>query len=315
MNLRTWLLAILCGYSFSSFASSNTEITPFIVGGNDATQNYPWMAQVFVGSQRCGGVLIGESWVLTAAHCTYDVNADEKHLAPSQVKVVLGVYEMVNSSHAGAVAVSEVYQHPNYVSPSSSGAAFDYDVSLLRLATPQIITPPLINASQVTDALNSGGFMSVIGFGRVNSDPSNPEYPEVLQQGNLSLYDTSSCASRWTNSTITERMFCAYGTDQDACSGDSGGPVFVREGSDYRLLGLVSWGSIGCQNRPGVYADVGKVCTWVTDTASLAGDNSLQCNQTQPAISSGGGTSFWLLLMVFPLALIRYRFPRHLLLR
>ncbi|MEE1675577.1 serine protease [Agarivorans aestuarii] len=304
-NTKVWLVVLSFLLSFSASLKAESEVVPFIVGGNDAPTNYPWMAQVFLGTSRCGGVLIGEHWVLTAAHCTYDASRLDRTIAASQVTVLLGNYQFANSSHPDTLQVSEVYQHPNYVSPSDSGPAYDYDVSLLRLAEPQSITPVILNANKVTDALNVGGFMSVVGFGRTNTDPLNPIYPDVLQQGNLSLMSESRCEDEWSASSITEQMFCAYGTNQDACSGDSGGPVFIEEQEQHRLLGLVSWGNLSCQGSAGVYADIGTVCTWISDIASIAGDSSLVCSIADTPSSSGGGASWWLLILSFPLLLIR----------
>ncbi len=300
------LLRILCFFlgGLSLMAHAEQLAVPYVVGGQDASQNYPWMAQVFVGDYRCGGVLVGSSWVLTAAHCTYDNATETKHLPVAQVSVVLGVYSMVGPNDSRALAVSDIYQHPNYVDSASLGIKLDYDISLLRLATPQEIEVPKLNANGVSSALNYGALMRLIGFGRINTDPLNPEYAPVLQEGNLSLYQPELCADAWPDEELSEQMFCAYGTDVDACSGDSGGPVFISEGDKHRLLGLVSWGSEFCQGRPGVYSDIGSMCTWISDTASLAGDSSLQCSEGNPP-SSSGGASFWLLVVVFPLLLIR----------
>ncbi|WP_406609015.1 S1 family peptidase [Agarivorans sp. JK6] len=302
---KVWLVVLSFLLGVSTSLKAESDIVPFIVGGNDAPANYPWMAQVFLGSSRCGGVLIGERWVLTAAHCTYDSSRLNRTIAASEVKVLLGNYQFANSAHPDALQVSEVYQHPSYVNPSDSGPAFDYDVSLLRLTEAQSVTPVILNANKVTDALNIGGFMQVVGFGRTNTDPLNPIYPDVLQQGNLSLISESRCEDEWSASSITDQMFCAYGTNQDACSGDSGGPVFIEEQEQHRLLGLVSWGNLSCQGSAGVYADIGTVCTWITDTASIAGDSSLICSIADTPSSSGGGASWWLLILGLPLWLLR----------
>ncbi len=95
---KVWLVVLSFLLGVSTSLKAESDIVPFIVGGNDAPANYPWMAQVFLGSSRCGGVLIGERWVLTAAHCTYDSSRLNRTIAASEVKVLLGNYQ--HSKHS-----------------------------------------------------------------------------------------------------------------------------------------------------------------------------------------------------------------------
>ncbi|WP_432453909.1 serine protease [Agarivorans sp. QJM3NY_29] len=310
--LKKLLVVLLFSVSFSVQAKLESPsipiVTPYIVGGYDAPQVYPWMAQVFLGNVRCGGVLIAESWVVTAAHCTYRSYAPNAQVAPEQVTVVLGGLLRTTPLDAQSVTVSEIYQHPQYISPTMDGPNFDYDISLLRLSEFQQGEFPIINLNMLSESSMLGSFMTVIGFGRINSDPFHPVYPDVLQQGNLRLISPQQCANYWGSSKLTDRMFCAYGTDQDACAGDSGGPVFVNQGEDYRLLGIVSWGSLACQGLPGVYTDIGRVCGWISDILSQQDNITIACAEIAPnasSDSSGGGAAAWLLVLSLPLWLFR----------
>ena len=52
---------------------------------------------------------------------------------------------------------------------------------------------------------------------------------------------------------------------EDACYGDSGGPLLVREGDAWAQVGVVSRGN-GCAAVPGLYADATALREWILTT-------------------------------------------------
>ena len=101
--------------------------SPQIVGGNEAmAHTYPWMAALFVdGKYFCGGTLISDEWVLTAAHCV-DGNALE-------VKVMLGAHNIKAEEEDGRLSVNTMmfFTHPAY-NPS----LLQNDIALIHLINP-----------------------------------------------------------------------------------------------------------------------------------------------------------------------------------
>jgi secreted trypsin-like serine protease len=226
----------------------------------------------------CGGVIVGATRVVTAAHCL--IGERGQHSAPDEVEVLAGSSDL-EPLDPGSVRdpVVEARVDPAYNSGSS-----DYDVGMLRLerplwtgATPALdgraaIAPLVPDSSQANlrsaSALTGQAAFSVqatvSGWGDLNAEPGpTPSYPLRLHQARVPLVATGACEEAYATieQAITPRMLCA-GSRTDSCYGDSGGPLVQAEpgvsgpSSDV-LLGLVDFGN-GCGQAgyPGVYLRV-----------------------------------------------------------
>ena len=73
--------------------------------------------------------------------------------------------------------------------------------------------------------------------------------PDILQEVNVTTITNQECRASYSQDRITNHMICAAGDHQDACKGDSGGPLAVlgQDGS-YRQIGIVSWGEVRIHN-------------------------------------------------------------------
>ncbi|XP_022051822.1 transmembrane protease serine 4a isoform X2 [Acanthochromis polyacanthus] len=226
-----------------------------IVGGSDALiEDWPWQVSLQQGGQHtCGGSLVSPRWVVTAAHCFTD---SKKEL--SRWRVVSGRTHMstLGGSHVDRIIVNGDYD------PAKN----DYDIAMMRLSSPitvgeghkPVCLPPK------AFGLAAGDMMTVTGWGYLEEDG---KVSPSLQKAQIPLIDRSVCSSpRVYGSSVTQNMICAGFLEGkvDACQGDSGGPLVHLSSSQWRLIGVVSWG-VGCarESRPGVYCYVEEMLNWI----------------------------------------------------
>lgn len=244
--------------------------TTTIVGGQLATPGeWPWQVFVHAGPYMCGGILVHESWVLTAAHCVTD--DDDQAIMPSTVWVVLGEYN--RSTIDGTeqkITIAQVIVHPDY-----DAGANNNDIALLQLVTSAVlgeavgIIQPVF--SPADDALVAvGAQATVTGWGTTaEGSATSLELREVM----VPLVSNEQC--NHTYGIITDNMLCAgyENGGKDSCQGDSGGPLVVPTADGgWKLAGLVSFG-YGCAraNFYGVYTRVSQYVTWLESyTGSLS---------------------------------------------
>lgn len=220
-----------------------------IVGGVAATiENHPWMVSVQTsGSHHCGGSIISNNIVVTAAHCL------KSPITASGLRIRAGSSR--RSSGGVLVQVAAFKAHEGYNSATEVN-----DIAVLRLRTSLTFGSTIKAIPLATVSPANGAAASVTGWGKIGynsySSTSTLHYIETR------IVSRSQCASSSYSygSRIKESMICAAMANKDSCNGDSGGPLV----SGGQLVGVVSWGvECALANYPGVYANVAELRSWI----------------------------------------------------
>ncbi|XP_063220939.1 serine protease Hayan-like [Bacillus rossius redtenbacheri] len=252
-------------------ANCNYNGVLLIVGGEKTVPGeFPHMAALGYRDGRnlawnCGGTLISEYYVLTAAHCTYTGSGP-----PAVVR--LGEYNL-RSSNDGAqpvdYAISKVIRHPEYKPPAKYN-----DIGLLRLARRVAFSRFIRPACLYTRDYFSVDKTTATGWGRIDYAESASD---VLLKVTLSIIDNNKCNQLYrsdikTNTLskgILPSMLCAgeLKGGKDTCQGDSGGPIQISSRTNqciHYIIGITSFGKFCAgKNAPGVYTRVSYFVPWI----------------------------------------------------
>ena len=236
-----------------------------LVGGYETIpHSWPWTVElIFQKKHHCGGVLISEEFVLTAAHCF------ARSKRPENYKILVGGHELF----AGEIhLIKEIHIHPLHhtVKPSS------YDIALLRIVPVTDIEESTVATPICLPTIlpPSNKMCVVTGWGRLAENGSRSM---ALREIHVPIIPPFICNDfhHYSGRIHHASMFCAGFSDgrMDACQGDSGGPLVCQNEIKgvWELQGLVSWG-IGCAKPgfPGVYTKVINLVPWVSSTMHLS---------------------------------------------
>ncbi|KAJ2814045.1 hypothetical protein FBU31_007372 [Coemansia sp. 'formosensis'] len=216
----------------SAFPYGN--LIPRIMGGSNAAKGaYPFVVYLYNANEKtyCGGSIISDTWILTAAHCIKTATAND-------ISVFIGeITYNINPSQGAKVA--EVHSHPQY-----NDQTMVNDISLLKLS--KAITDKNAGTISIdTTSVGDGIAVTALGWGFTSPTGSTPA--QTLQQGSLKTLSQAQCSQKDTkfNGNNGARICVAGDTGTDTCPGDSGGPLIRKVGGNNVLVGITSFGTAG----------------------------------------------------------------------
>ncbi|KAL3280358.1 hypothetical protein HHI36_017847 [Cryptolaemus montrouzieri] len=223
--------------------NADGDIDGRIVGGEDASDgSYPYQISLQQLQQHiCGGSIIGNQWILTAAHCVVGQTS-------SQMSVVTGTNVLDGSGQR--YQVERLIAHPRYNQRTSAN-----DIALVKLTRTISFNSKVGRISLPRSNTGGGRQLTLTGWGKT-SFPG--QVSRTLQTIKLTSLSNSQC--RRTFPQITSGSICTAGdSGKGACQGDSGGPLV--DGNSQ--VGVVSFGVPCAKGQPDVFARVYAYNSWI----------------------------------------------------
>lgn len=260
-----FIVLFICG---AQWAVAQETITPqlqvaprpYVIGGLPANDgDWPFIvALVYKGPPvsagfHCGGSLIADNVVLTAAHCVDLASTDT-------IDVYVGSSSLIDFGDTGeVVGVDKVVIHEGWKSGS-----FDYDIALLFLEHPVELATVKLFPESMEPELISGATLSLAGWGIYDNDIQ--QISTELLSADM-IYATKEECESANSESVAEWELCAGNLEggKDACSGDSGGPLMVTLSGERYQVGIVSHGAAQCASpgRYSVYSRVSYYGEWI----------------------------------------------------
>uniref|UniRef100_A0AAY4B8U7 pancreatic elastase II n=1 Tax=Denticeps clupeoides TaxID=299321 RepID=A0AAY4B8U7_9TELE len=238
-----------------------------VVGGDDVRpHSWPWQVSLqYRGSSgsyhhTCGGTLISNTWVLTAAHCISSSNTYRVYLGKHNLQAISNKH-LLDNVHVTMLMCP-------HLTLSTICLFNSNDIALIKLQTPvaasNTIMPSCLPQSGAVLGHNTPCY--VTGWGRLWT---GGPIADILQQARLPVVSYSVCSQPdWWGTLVTNSMVCAGGDGQLAsCNGDSGGPLNCQNSQGiWEVHGIVSFGSsLGCNypKKPSVFTRVSAYSSWI----------------------------------------------------
>jgi len=237
-----------------------------IINGVDAGHGeFPWQISLRFGryGHICGGTLIGNQWVLCAAHCFGQTKN------PAAYTVRIGEwYLKSNDGTEKDHRLSELHVHESYNYPKQ----FNNDIALMKLDRPVDFNGPYAGPACLPPAgkdYRATQNCMLSGWGLVKRYPQT--LANRLQKITGKIWTARALRSQYWSLPDHVVGFGEPSQGWSACMGDSGGPLICPNGSGaYDVIGVVSFGPGTCSGKPGVFTEVAAYRSWLSQKSGGA---------------------------------------------
>ncbi|XP_033225818.1 venom serine protease 34-like [Belonocnema kinseyi] len=237
------------------FRAKNTRI---VGGENTGVNEFPMMAglvDAILVRVFCGAVIISNRYVLSAAHCVANKQAQELGVLIGDHDVSAGI-----DANATLLRVAGFVVHPSYVINKRNS---NFDIAVIAVVGSIKFTneigPACLPFHHNRDSF-SGAVVEILGWGTTEfAGPTS----NILQKAKVSVINLSKCLNTFPN--LVDSQMCTLGQGTDACQFDSGGPVLWENPTSGRLVsvGIISYGIACGTKNPSVNTRVGAFVDWI----------------------------------------------------
>ncbi|MCA9211705.1 MAG: trypsin-like serine protease [Planctomycetales bacterium] len=230
-----------------------TPLAVNIVGGQMVESDWPMVVSLSASNSHiCGATLIAPDAIVTAAHC---VQSDPL----SSLRATIGRTDL-RTNVGEVVGIHDAFVHPDF-----DASTFEADIAVLRLDVPSSFNSVGVVRAHQTSLTVPGTTATAFGWGAIE-ESLFAQPVDILKQVDLPIVSNETANSPEGHAgDVTDRMLAAGEPGKDTCSGDSGGPLFVKDADgDFLLAGITSWGDgCGMENLPGIYTRVSSFDDWL----------------------------------------------------
>ncbi|XP_050092600.1 uncharacterized protein LOC126575779 [Anopheles aquasalis] len=230
----------------------------------------------------CGGSLIWNNFILTAAHCA----SDEDNIEPDVARMGdLNLFSAEDDAHAQQLKIVKIIRHPLH-----TFSAKYHDIALMQLERNVTIHETVAPSCLWLDDEVRFRDLESAGWGQTGFAE---ERTPILLKVTLNPLRNEHCSDHYSSGNVrglrqglASHQLCAGDAQMDTCLGDSGGPLHVRLQHNYKvtpfLVGVTSFGKPCGQSHPGVYTRVSSYRRWIVETLQSNGAPEVTDEQFEP---------------------------------
>ncbi|XP_022701044.1 chymotrypsin-like elastase family member 2A [Varroa jacobsoni] len=244
----------------------------YIVGGQEAIPHeFPWQVsfQIFNNkswwqpnkwTHNCGGSIIDDRWILTAAHC---------YTSDGLYRIIVGAHNLTKREPTIQIfRIEKAVHHPGWDKHLMKDDIMLIKVDRSITLDGDTAAPICLPTSADENAFKNSICVST-GWGRISPRGS---LSDVLLKADQPIVSNAICAMQYRNIhrvRITDSKICAGYVESPGpgtCYGDSGGPLACLSNGEYKLVGVTSFGVLcGSINHPAVFTLVSHYVPWINN--------------------------------------------------
>eukprot|EP00116_Pleurobrachia_bachei_P006552 sb/3466814/ len=280
------LLLISTGVLGRNLKDLEFKPVPRVVNGDDASVgDFPFLVLILATSaysadgeamNQCGGSIISDRIILTAAHCVVrDIAVTDSSGAttdeaffPSAITVTAGEGDQTtDESSEQSMTASGIIVHEDY-----DGTTVANDIALIILDKALTLNTKVakieLPEGDASSFYADGAAITVAGWGTTETG----EVSDTIKSLAYEVKTDAACKEEYSD--LLDGMLCTGKkpmTSKRAGTGDSGGPLFTKNGTEWLQLALVSWGpSEITETSWDVNSNVNYYRDWITTNMNAA---------------------------------------------